>query len=141
MEPPSKEPVYRPSAAHENDCLFCKLRSMSLFVAEFGEVFAILDKFPVTRGHHLIVSKRHVTDWFGLSFEERRDAEALLSELKRQIQREDSSVTGFNIGMNCGESAGQTVMHAHIHLIPRRSGDVADPRGGVRGCIPGKMGY
>ena len=141
MEQPSKEPAARPAAGHDKDCLFCQLRSKGRFVAEFGQVFAIPDKFPVTRGHHLIVAKRHVTDWFGLSFEERRDAEALLSEMKRQIQREDASVTGFNIGMNCGESAGQTVMHAHIHLIPRREGDVADPRGGVRGCIPGKMGY
>ena len=123
------------------DCLFCQLRQQGRFVAEYGQVFALLDRFPVTRGHHLVIPRRHATDWFALTFEERRDAEALLLELKRQIVREDPAVTGFNIGMNCGVSAGQTVLHAHIHLIPRRDGDVPDPRGGVRGCIPGKMGY
>lgn len=123
------------------DCVFCELKQQDRFVAEYGQVFAVLDKFPVTKGHHLVISKRHVRDWFSLSFEERRDVESLLSELKRQIQQDDPAVTGFNIGTNCGVSAGQTVMHAHIHLIPRRDGDVPDPRGGVRGCIPGKMGY
>jgi diadenosine tetraphosphate (Ap4A) HIT family hydrolase len=76
-----------------------------------------------------------------MSFNEKRDAEALLVLLRKQIVTEDPSVTGFNVGMNCGEAAGQTVMHAHIHLIPRRAGDVEAPRGGVRGCVPGKMGY
>ncbi len=129
------------SSVANADCVFCQLKQQDRFVAEYGQVFAVLDKFPVTKGHHLVISKRHVGDWFSLSFEERRDVESLLSELKRQIQQDDPTVTGFNIGMNCGVSAGQTVMHAHIHLIPRRDDDVPDPRGGVRGCIPGKMGY
>ena len=137
----SEDPgIYR-NPEVEKDCLFCQIRNRGRFVAEYGQVFAILDKFPVTKGHHLIVSKQHVTDWFGMSFEERRDAETLLRELKRQILNEYPEVTGFNIGMNCGVSAGQTVMHAHIHLIPRRDGDVAEPRGGIRGCVPGRMGY
>lgn len=72
---------------------------------------------------------------------ERIDANNLLRILKTRIQRDDSSVTGFNVGMNCGEDAGQTVMHARIHLIPRRRGDTAEPRGGVRGVIPAKMAY
>lgn len=110
-------------------------------VCEFGSVFAVRDRHPVTEGHHLVVSKRHIADFFAMTHAERRDAEALLLLLKKQIQEEDSRVTGFNVGMNCGEVAGQTVMHAHIHLIPRRAGDVEEPRGGVRGCVPGKMGY
>jgi len=108
---------------------------------EYGSVFAIHDKYPVTEGHHLVVTKRHVADYFAMSYNEKRDAEALLSLLKRQMLEDDPSVQGFNVGMNCGEVAGQTVMHAHIHLIPRRVGDVDDPRGGVRGCVPEKMGY
>ena len=72
---------------------------------------------------------------------ERIDANNLLRILRTRIQREDATVTGFNVGMNCGEDAGQTVMHAHIHLIPRRRGDTAKPRGGVRGVIPDRMGY
>ena len=110
-------------------------------VAEYGTVFAVLDKYPVTKGHHLVVTKNHVRDFFAMSDAERRDADALLAVLKKQILEGDSSVKGFNVGMNCGEVAGQTVMHAHIHLIPRRVGDVEEPRGGVRGCVPGKMGY
>ena len=110
-------------------------------VVEYGSVFAIHDKYPVTEGHHLVVTKRHVADYFAMSYNEKRDAEALLSLLKRQMLEDDPSVQGFNVGMNCGEVAGQTVMHAHIHLIPRRVGDVEDPRGGVRGCVPEKMGY
>jgi diadenosine tetraphosphate (Ap4A) HIT family hydrolase len=88
-----------------------------------------------------VISKRHVSDYFALSYNEKRDVESLLSLLRRQILLDDPTVQGFNIGMNCGEAAGQTVMHAHIHLIPRRVGDVDEPRGGVRGCVPGKMGY
>ena len=122
-------------------CLFCLSQNDERILQEYGSVFAILDKYPVTRGHHLIIPKRHVRDFFGMSEIEQRDSQALLMQLKQTITSEDSSVKGFNIGMNCGEVAGQTVMHAHIHLIPRRTGDVADPRGGVRGCVPDKMGY
>ncbi len=72
---------------------------------------------------------------------EGRYAMELIRVLKNQLEESDSSITGFNIGMNSGESAGQTVMHSHIHLIPRRDGDIRNPRGGVRGVIPGKMDY
>lgn len=137
----SEPPAAHRQAASEKDCAFCQIRQRGRFVAEYGQVFAVLDKFPVTKGHQLVITKRHVNDWFGMSFEERRDAEALLSELKKQMQREDPAITGFNLGMNCGVSAGQTVMHAHIHLIPRRDGDLAEPRGGVRGCVPDKRTY
>lgn len=122
-------------------CPFCEAMLKKRMVMEYGEVFAVLDKYPVTEGHHLVISKRHILDYFAMSYNEKRDAEMLLSLLKRQIISDDPSVQGFNVGMNCGEVAGQTVMHAHIHLIPRRAGDTAEPRGGVRGCVPGKRGY
>jgi diadenosine tetraphosphate (Ap4A) HIT family hydrolase len=73
--------------------------------------------------------------------QERRDAESLIRILKKRLSESDESITGFNVGMNCGESAGQTIFHAHIHLIPRRDGDTPDPTGGVRGVIPDKMSY
>ena len=123
------------------DCPFCQSVASNRMEVEYGSVFAIHDKFPVTEGHHLVVTKRHVADYFAMSYNEKLDAEALLSLLKRQLLEDDPSVQGFNVGMNCGEVAGQTVMHAHIHLIPRRVGDVDDPRGGVRGCVPERMGY
>ncbi|MFO7576986.1 MAG: HIT family protein [Pelovirga sp.] len=123
------------------ECLFCQLAASDRMVAEYGSVYAILDRYPVTPGHHLVITKRHVDNYFAMSAAEKRDAEALLALLRQQILQDDPTVEGFNIGMNCGEAAGQTVMHAHIHLIPRRAGDVENPRGGVRGCVPGKMGY
>lgn len=122
-------------------CPFCQFVREKRMVVEYGTVFAALDKYPVTKGHHLVIAKRHVGHYFDMSYDEKRDAEALLSLLRKQILKDDPAVQGFNVGMNCGEVAGQTVMHAHIHLIPRRVGDVADPRGGVRGCVPGEMGY
>ncbi len=128
-------------AVNNDNCPFCQVAAGNRVVIEYGSVFAICDKYPVTKGHHLVISKRHVSDYFAMSYIEKREAEALISLLKRQILKDDPTVLGFNIGMNCGEVAGQTVMHAHIHLIPRRVGDVEEPRGGVRGCVPGKMEY
>lgn len=123
------------------DCIFCSENTKSRMLATNGSVFAIEDKYPVTAGHMLIIPYRHVDDYFSLLSHEYRDAEELLRILKAKIQGEDSTVTGFNVGMNCGESAGQTIKHAHIHLIPRRNGDVDDPTGGIRGCIPCKQKY
>lgn len=102
---------------------------------------AIKDEFPVSEGHILIIPKNHSTEYFELSQQEKEDADKLISELREQISNNDPTVTGFNIGVNCGESAGQTIFHTHIHLIPRRDGDTSNPRGGVRGVIPDKMGY
>ena len=121
-------------------CRFCPAKIRPLVVAELDSVWAVRDRHPVSEGHHLIIPKRHAPDWFSMTERERRDAEALLLILKSRISA-DRTVTGFNIGMNCGESAGQTVFHAHIHLIPRRDGDTPHPRGGVRGVIPDKMSY
>jgi ATP adenylyltransferase len=121
-------------------CRFCPAKIRPLVVAELDSVWAVRDRHPVSEGHHLIIPKRHAPDWFSMTERERRDAEALLLILKSRISA-DRTVTGFNIGMNCGESAGQTVFHAHIHLIPRRDGDTPHPLGGVRGVIPDKMRY
>lgn len=110
-------------------------------VRHYGTVAAFTDAYPVSPGHYLIIPKRHLADYFELSQQEVSDSNAALHDLRDLILREDPTVQGFNIGANCGVVAGQTVPHAHIHLIPRRQGDTPDPRGGVRGVIPDKMTY
>jgi len=125
----------------DSNCRFCFEKVKSRIVSEYGSAFAIKDKFPVTKGHYLIIPKRHSKDYFSLSENERFDADNLIRILQKRISESDSSVTGFNVGANSGESAGQTIFHAHIHLIPRRDGDTSNPRGGVRGVVPDKMSY
>ncbi|MGB8424188.1 MAG: HIT family protein [Desulfobacterales bacterium] len=104
-------------------------------------MLALEDGFPVSDGHLLIVPKRHIADWFQMTERERREADDLIRVLRNRLLESDKSITGFNVGMNCGASAGQTIFHAHIHLIPRRDGDTPNPTGGVRGVIPDKMCY
>lgn len=125
----------------EKQCPFCSGNILNEIVADHGSVFAVKDRYPVTDGHLLIIPKRHVEDFFHMSEEERRDAEELLFKMREEILRQDQAVIGFNVGMNCGVAAGQTISHGHIHLIPRRRGDIDDPRGGVRGVIPEKQKY
>jgi ATP adenylyltransferase len=122
-------------------CPFCSSDIKSRKIEEFDSVFAIEDKFPVTPGHLLIIPLRHTPDFFTMTGKERTDAEELIRLLRNKIVQNDRSVNGFNVGVNCGISAGQTIDHAHIHLIPRRNGDTPSPRGGVRGVIPEKMNY
>lgn len=122
------------------DCLFCSIETARI-IAENDLAYAIRDGFPVTEGHTLVIPKRHVEDYFGLSEEEVLASNALLLKIRQDIQVSDKSVMGFNIGMNAGEVAGQTIFHCHTHLIPRRQGDVEAPRGGVRHLIPGKGSY
>jgi diadenosine tetraphosphate (Ap4A) HIT family hydrolase len=88
-----------------------------------------------------ICDKRHAPEYFDLSDVERRNVDSLLRFLKQQMCKNDSSITGYNIGVNNGESAGQTIFHVHFHLIPRRNGDTENPRGGIRGVMPGKRSY
>lgn len=102
--------------------------------------FAIYDKYPVSRGHLLVIPKRHVSDYFDTTPEERRAMNELLDECKAMLD-ETFSPDGYNIGINVGEAAGQTIFHVHVHLIPRYKGDLDDPRGGVRGVIPEKRIY
>lgn len=126
---------------HDPDCLFCSEEVGKRIVEEYSSVYAIEDAYPVTPGHHLIIPKRHTEDYFSMTTDEKKDAETLLVILKKKLSESDSSIKGFNVGMNCGEVAGQTISHAHIHLIPRREGDVEEPKGGVRGVIPEKQKY
>lgn len=121
-------------------CPFCTPQNLT-GVIENKTVFAIPDTSPVSRGHMLIIPKRHCLDYFEMTHQERCDAHELIQRLKNEILENDTSVNGFNIGANCGETAGQTVFHTHIHLIPRRTNDTPAPRGGVRGVIPDKMNY
>jgi len=126
---------------HDPNCRFCPDKIKERIVEEYQSVWAIEDRFPVSPGHHLIIPKRHTPDWFSMTPAECRDTDYLLRFLKDQLSASDPTITGFNIGINSGISAGQTIFHAHIHLIPRRDGDTPDPTGGVRGVIPDKMRY
>jgi ATP adenylyltransferase len=129
------------AADADPDCTFCKPDMLSKAVEQNRSVFAVSDKYPVTPGHLLVLPKRHVADIFSMTETERHDADELVRVLQRRIKAEDQKVAGFNLGSNCGQAAGQTISHAHIHLIPRRNGDMPDPRGGVRGVIPEKRIY
>jgi diadenosine tetraphosphate (Ap4A) HIT family hydrolase len=124
----------------DSNCPFCTL-SETRKVAENELAIALRDLYPVTQGHTLIIPKRHVADYFSLYQPERNCIEMLLQAQRAAILESDSSVTSFNIGINAGSDAGQTVFHCHVHLIPRRNGDCEDPRGGVRGVIPAKQKY
>jgi diadenosine tetraphosphate (Ap4A) HIT family hydrolase len=121
-------------------CLFCEIPTKRV-ISENALAYAIRDNFPVTNGHTLIILKRHVPDYFSLTLQEVTACHELVSLTREEIGREDSLVEGFNIGVNAGAVAGQTIFHCHIHLIPRRAGDVENPRGGVRHVIPGKGSY
>lgn len=110
-------------------------------ISKNNYAYAIRDGFPITPLHTLIIPKRHTADYFDLSKDELLACDELLREIKKDIQIEDPTVDGFNIGINSGVSAGQTIFHCHIHLIPRRTGDVENPRGGIRHTIPGKGFY
>ena len=122
------------------DCIFCNMES-SRKIDENDLFYVIRDGFPVTSLHTLIIPKRHVETYFGLTEAEVLSMNILINKHKELIEKEDTAVTGFNIGMNCGEDAGQTVFHCHVHLIPRRKGDMDEPRGGVRHIIPDKGYY
>ena len=124
----------------ELGCLFCEI-SKERVIAENELAYAILDAFPVTEQHTLIIPKRHIDDFFSLYQPERNAIQQLLEERRKGILDSDPDVTGFNIGNNVGEDGGQTVMHCHTHLIPRRKRDISDARGGVRGVIPDKQKY
>lgn len=119
-------------------CIFCHLDRPAL--AESKLSISFLDSFPVSKGHALIVPRRHVVTIWDMTSEEYTDAFELVRRVKDVLQ-EKFEPQGFNLGVNCGEIAGQSVFHAHIHVIPRYTGDVPNPRGGVRNIIPGKGNY
>jgi len=124
----------------DDHCLFCTIEPTRI-IDENELAYVIKDGFPVTEGHRLVIPKRHVADYFGLYQPELNAINQLLTKHKALIESEDSTVSAFNLGMNCGEDAGQTIFHCHIHLIPRRKVDVDEPRGGIRHLIPGKGYY
>ena len=124
----------------DNNCPFCKAESERDIIASSSLSVAFFVGFPVSPGHALIIPKRHVSSFFDLSQEERQDLLNLADSVK-QIVEERYHPDGYNIGVNVGEAAGQSIFHVHMHLIPRYQGDVPNPRGGVRGVIPDKQNY
>jgi ATP adenylyltransferase len=118
--------------ARLSGCIFCELQADRV-IASNALAVAIRDDYPVTELHALVIPRRHAATFFDLFEPERRAVNQLLDEVRTDIVKKDATVSGFNIGMNSGETAGQTIAHAHVHLIPRRKGDVQEPRGGVRG--------
>jgi diadenosine tetraphosphate (Ap4A) HIT family hydrolase/5-methylcytosine-specific restriction endonuclease McrA len=126
--------------ARPKDCIFCGMDKKRI-VDENALCFAILDKHPVTKLHTLVITRRHIASWFEMSTSEHKAADDLVLKARERILDADASVEGFNIGVNAGETAGQTIFHLHIHVIPRRRGDMKNPRGGVRHVIPEKGNY
>ena len=120
-------------------CSFCNPISDEI-VAKNDLCYARWDRYPVSKGHLLVIPFRHTADYFSLTIEERQSLLTLIDECKEMIEK-NFQPAGYNIGFNVGLAAGQTVMHCHCHMIPRYIGDVPDPRGGVRGVVPGKRGY
>ena len=123
-----------------NPCLFCNIKESGL-ADENTLAYASYDSYPVTDQHCLIIPKRHVKDYFDLTEEEIVACDQLIKKIKKEIEIKNPLVKGFNIGTNSGKVAGQSIMHCHIHLIPRREGDVDNPQGGVRSVIPLKQHY
>ena len=123
-----------------NPCLFCNILSKSIEL-ENDLAYASYDSYPVSKYHILIVPKRHVINYFELNSAEVLACDTLLKELKNMLEKKDNTIDGFNVGSNSGKTAGQSINHCHIHLIPRRSGDVENPQGGVRSVIASKQHY
>ena len=124
----------------QDGCLFCVVRSNEL-LDENAFCYASKDAHPVTHQHALIIPKRHVVDYFDLTELEVAAIHQMLVAMRSRVKSDDLTVTGFNIGVNVGKTAGQSIPHVHVHLIPRRQGDVENPQGGVRGVIPNKQKY
>jgi diadenosine tetraphosphate (Ap4A) HIT family hydrolase len=122
-----------------SDCIFCNIERE--IIAQNELAIAFFDKYPVTDNHVLIIPRRHCRDYFDLSQPEINSLNRLTHKVKAILTKEDSTITGYNIGFNAGEDAGQTISHCHMHLIPRRQKDVPNPTGGVRNVIPGKGNY
>ena len=123
-----------------NPCLFCNSK-ISGIAHENDLAYASYDTYPVSEFHCLIIPKRHVIDYFELTDEELVACNDLIKVIKEEVLFKDKNVKAFNIGTNAGKIAGQSIMHCHIHLIPRREDDVENPQGGVRSVIPQKQHY
>ena len=121
-----------------SDCIFCNMFEDRIYESEL--LYAMYDKYPVSKGHVLIIPKEHIKTFFDADVLLRKDINTALFKIKDMLD-EKYNPDGYNIGINNGEVAGQTIFHLHIHLIPRYKGDVDDPTGGVRGVIPSKQKY
>tara|TARA_B110000438_G_scaffold274453_1_gene294649 strand:- start:334 stop:726 length:393 start_codon:yes stop_codon:yes gene_type:complete len=121
-------------------CLFCNKKKQKIINAS-KYFFVVKDSYPVTKYHVLIIPHRHVSNFFNLRNDELNDLNKMLKKQSKLLLKLDKTITAFNVGVNAGKDAGQSVMHCHIHLIPRRKGDIKNPRGGVRGVIPSKQKY
>ena len=127
---------------YQAGCLFCELPPDRFEIIDQNELCMTLkDSYPVTEGHCLIIPRRHAVTWFDMNPAEVEAANRLLHRSRERLQAADAAISGFNFGTNAGKSAGQSVFHAHIHLIPRRDGDQQDPQGGVRKIFPDKARY
>ena len=123
-----------------NPCLFCDIKKNDC-AHQNNLAYASYDSYPVSNHHCLIIPKRHISNYFDLTNDEIIACNDLIKLIKQEILDKDKTVEAFNIGVNTGKIAGQSIMHCHIHLIPRREGDVKNPQGGVRSVIPSKQHY
>lgn len=126
-----------------SECVFCDIEKNSeeKILLSSDNFIAVWDSYPVSPGHILIITKEHRTDYFDLNEKEYGELNDMIRRAKEFLLTRVYSPDGYNIGMNCGGAAGQTIMHFHCHVIPRYSGDMEEPRGGVRHCIPNKGRY
>jgi ATP adenylyltransferase len=123
------------------DCIFCGQSLIGRAQTSTDFFLTIRDAYPVTEGHTLVIPKRHVAKLSELNELEKSKLLEVVLKTQADLQQGDETICGFNIGVNEGLAAGQTIFHLHVHIIPRRDGDVEDPRGGVRGVIPSKQRY
>lgn len=121
-------------------CLFCNIKESGLAI-ENDLAYASYDSYPVSKYHCLVIPKRHIKDYFELTNEELLACNDLIKLVKNEILNKDLTINGFNIGTNVGKVSGQSILHCHFHLIPRRKGDVENPQGGVRSVIPNRQHY
>jgi len=125
-------------------CPFCNIINNiinNIIIDQDDSVRVLFDLYPVTKYHILIIPIDHKSNYFDLTENEKISVDNMIMKWSLKIQTKDDTITGFNIGWNCGWSAGQTIDHAHCHLIPRRNNDIDDPTGGIRGVIPDKRIY
>ena len=121
-------------------CLFCNKKKQKI-VFSSKLFYVVRDSYPVTKYHTLIIPNRHVPNFFDLKDNEFNDLNKILKKQRKLLIDLDKKISSFNVGVNAGADAGQSIMHCHIHLIPRRKGDIKNPQGGVRGVIPSKQKY
>ncbi len=123
-----------------NPCLFCNVNE-SGYAQKNNLAYASYDSYPVSKDHCLIIPKRHIKNYFDLTKDELIACDELIKTVKEEILIKDQTVKGFNLGTNIGKVSGQSILHCHFHLIPRREGDVENPQGGIRSVIPNKQHY